>query len=322
MTPRIDPLILGEAADWLVQLQSGTATEDDHRAVQAWCQRSAQHAAAWQRAEAVLGDFRRLPTPVTGETLRRLSHNGAVSRRQALHRLGVWLLAAPAAWLAWRETPWQQWSADARTAVGEQRRLTLADGSLVLLNTDTAINIAFDTRQRRIELLAGEILITTAKDPASPGRPLLVRTPHGQAMALGTRFSVRIDGPLTRVAVLEGAVDARPLQGAGLLLKAGERSAFDTSHVLPAMALETGDLAWEHGMLLARDMRLADLLQELGRYRAGVLRCHPAVRELKVSGAFPLADTDASLRLLGDTLPVTVQGLTRYWVTVEPRTAA
>lgn len=150
MVQRIDPLILGEAADWLVQLQSGTATEADHRAVQAWCKRSAQHAQAWQRAEAILGDFRRLPTPVTGETLRRLSRNGAVSRRQALHRLGLWLLAAPAAWLAWRETPWQQWTADAHTAVGEQRTLTLADGSQVLLNTDTAIDITFDARQRQI----------------------------------------------------------------------------------------------------------------------------------------------------------------------------
>jgi len=321
MVQRIDPLILGEAADWLVELQSGTATEADHRAVQAWCQRSTEHAQAWQRAQAVLGDFSRLPAPVTGETLRRLSRNGAVSRRQALQRLGLWLLAAPAAWLAWRETPWQQWTADARTAVGEQRPLTLADGSQLLLNTDTSINISFDARERRIDLLAGEILLTSARDPATPARPLLVRTLHGQATARGTRFSVRIEGALTRVAVLEGAVDTRPLHAAGsLLLRAGERSAFDADRVLPASPLEVGDLAWENGMLLARDMRLADLLQELGRYRPGVLRCHPAVSELKVSGAFPLADTDASLRLLGDTLPVTIQGLTRYWVTVEPLT--
>lgn len=320
MVQRIDPLILGEAADWLVQLQSGTASEDDQRAVQAWCQRSAEHAQAWQRAEAILGDFRRLPVPVTGETLRRLSRNGAVSRRQALQRLGLWLLAAPAAWLAWRETPWQQWTADARTAVGEQRTVVLADGSRLLLNTDTSVNIRFDARQRRIDLLAGEILVTSAKDPATPARPLLIGTLQGQAVALGTRFSVRADGPLTRVAVLEGAVDLRPLQDtASLVLQAGERSAFEADRLLPASPLESGDLAWEHGMLLARNMRLFDLLQELGRYRHGVLRCHPAVRELKVSGAFPLADTDNSLRLLSDTLPVTIQGLTRYWVTVEPK---
>ncbi|MFJ4394709.1 FecR domain-containing protein [Pseudomonas sp. NPDC089396] len=315
MNPRIDPHILGEAADWLVQLQSGSATEDDHRAVQAWCQRSAEHAQAWQRAEAILGDFRRLPTPVAGETLRRLSRQGGVSRRQAMQRLGLLLLGAPAAWLAWRETPWQQWRADARTAVGEQRPLTLADGTRVLLNTDSAIDIHFNAQERRIDLLAGEILVTSAADT----RPLRVRTLHGQAQALGTRFSVRLDGPLTRVAVLEGAVQARPLHGSGQLLLAGQRSAFDATRVQPASTLDADDLAWEHGMLLARDMRLADLLQELGRYRPGLLRCHPAVAELKVSGAFPLTDSDASLRLLGETLPVAIHGLTRYWVTVEPR---
>ncbi|WP_336874087.1 FecR domain-containing protein [Pseudomonas juntendi] len=319
MRPPIDPLILGEAADWLVQLQSGAATDDDHRAVQAWCQRSSQHALAWQRAEAILGEFRRLPAPVTGETLRRLSRQGAVSRRQALQRVGMWLLAAPAAWMAWREAPWQQRAADARTAVGEQRSLTLADGSHVLLNTHTAIDIRFDARQRRIVLLAGEVLVTSANDPATPPRPLVVTTPQGHARALGSRFSVRIDGALTRVAVLQGTIANRPLHAAASVqLKAGERTAFDADRVLPATPLENGDLAWEHGMLLARDMRLADLLQELGRYRPGVLRCHPAVRGLKVSGAFPVTDTDASLRLLADTLPVTVQGLTRYWVTVEP----
>ncbi|WDY60263.1 FecR domain-containing protein [Pseudomonas sp. PSKL.D1] len=316
MSARIDPHILGEAADWLVQLQSGSATEADHVAVQAWCKRSSQHELAWQRAEAILGDFRQLPTPVAGETLRRLSQQGAVNRRQAMQRLGLLLMAAPAAWLAWRETPWQQWAADARTAVGEQRPLTLADGSRLLLNTDTAIDIAFSAGERRIDLLNGEILLTSASDP----RPLRVRTLHGTAQALGTRFSVRIAGPVTRVAVLEGTVDARPLHGMGnLVLQAGQQAAFTADLVQPATVLDSGDLAWEHGMLMARNMRLADLLLELGRYRSGVLRCHPAVRELKVSGAFPLADTDASLRLLSDTLPVSVQGLTRYWVTVEPR---
>ncbi|NIE77945.1 DUF4880 domain-containing protein [Pantoea sp. Ap-967] len=318
MSPRIDPAILGEAADWLVQLQSGSATEDDHRAVQAWCQRSSEHAMAWQRAESILGDLGRLPAPVSGETLRRLSRNGALSRRQAMQRLGLLLLAAPAAWLSVREMPWQQWTADARTAVGEQRPLALADGSQVLLNTHSALNIRFDAEQRRLDLLAGEILVSSATDPATPARPFLVRTLHGQVRALGARFSVRVDGPLTRVAVLTGAVDAQPLHGGGQQVQAGERTAFDSVRVQPAHALDAGDLAWEHGMLMARDMRLADLLQELDRYRPGVLRCHPGVRELRVSGAFPLTDSDASLRLLADTLPVVVRGMSRYWVTVEP----
>ena len=42
-------------------------------------------------------------------------------------------------------------------------------------------------------------------------------------------------------------------------------------------------------MLLAQDMRLAELVGELGRYRPGVLRCHPGIADLRVSGAFRCA---------------------------------
>ena len=61
------------------------------------------------------------------------------------------------------------------------------------------------------------------------------------------------------------------------------------------------------------------LIAELNRYRPGRLRCHPAVGQLRVSGAFPLRDTDASLDLLRKTLPVDIGRSSRWWVTVEPR---
>lgn len=320
MHPPIDPVILGEAADWLVHLQGGGATEEDHRAIQLWCGRSAQHAQAWQRAEAILGDFRAVPGSIASDTLKRARRAQGLGRRQALNRLGLLLLAGPAAWLAWRETPWREWAADQRTAIGEQKNLTLPDGTLVLVNTDSALNIAFTANQRLITLLSGEVLVTTAKDPAPAHRPFIVQTRHGTAQALGTRFSVRVGEARSHVAVLEGAVQVRPAQlGHGSIIKAGEQGAFGYSGMDAIQALDSGALAWEHGMLLAQNMPLADLLAELGRYRPGVLRCHDAVAGLKVSGAFPLRDTDASLALLRDTLPVTVSSHTRYWVTVEPR---
>jgi len=66
-------------------------------------------------------------------------------------------------------------------------------------------------------------------------------------------------------------------------------------------------------------MRLADFVVELGRYRPGVLRCDGAVSKVLVSGAFPLADTDAVLRMLEETLPIRVRSLSRYWVTIAAR---
>jgi transmembrane sensor len=319
MTQPIDPEILGEAADWLVQLQSGTATDEDRRAIQVWRDRSAQHAQAWQRAEAIIGDFRSVPGSIASDTIRRIGRNTGISRRQALNRIGLLLLAGPAVWLAQRELPWQQWMAEQRTAIGEQKTLTLPDGTHLLINTNSSLNIAFNTNERRISLISGEVLITTARDPSPTHRPFTVHTRDGIARALGTRFSVRVDAPLTRLAVLEGAVEIRTAeQSAPVIVRAGEQSGFSSTLIGPVEALDPAGLTWENGMMVAKQMRLADLLAELGRYRPGVLRCHSSVADLKVSGAFSLRDTDASLRLLQDTLPVSINSLTRYWVAVEP----
>lgn len=315
MSQPIDPLILGEAADWMVQLQSGSATDDDRCAIAQWQGRSAQHAQAWQRAQAILGDFNSVPAAIAGDTLKRIGRKKPLGRRQAL---GLLLVAGPAAWLAYRQLPWQQWTADQHTAIGEQKSLTLPDGTRLLINTGSSLNIAFSEQVRRIELLKGEVLITTAKDSAH--RPFIVHTRHGTARALGTRFSVRVGEQASRVAVTEGAVELMAEHASqGVIVKAGEQGAFSVDRVAAVEPLDESALTWENGMLLAQHMRLADLLEELGRYRAGVLRCHDSVANLTVSGAFSLRDTDASLHLLQETLPVRVSSLTGYWVTVEPR---
>jgi transmembrane sensor len=70
-------------------------------------------------------------------------------------------------------------------------------------------------------------------------------------------------------------------------------------------------------VLTAENMSLGQLVEELGRYRHGYLGCDPAVAQLPVMGAFPLDDSDQALRLLGAALPVKVQRLTPWWVSIE-----
>jgi len=320
MNHPIDPQILGEAADWLVQLQSGNATDDDHRAIQQWRGRSAQHAQAWQRAEAIMGDFRSVPSAIASETIKRIRRNKSIGRRQALNRIGLFLMAGPALWMAEHKLPWQEWMADQHTAIGEQKNLTLTDGTQLLINTNSSLSIAFSASERRITLFKGEVLITTGHESSSTYRRFIVQTRHGTARALGTRFSVRVEDRFSRLAVVEGAVEMRPgHSGSAVIVNAGEQSAFGSDSTAPVMPLDQASMTWENGMMVAKNMRLADLLNELGRYRQGVLRCHDAVADLTVSGAFSLRDTDASLRLLQSTMPINVSSLTRYWVAVEPR---
>ena len=118
----INPQILGEAADWLGQLHSGTATPADHQAIAQWRNRSLEHAQAWQRAEVLLGDFRGVPANLTMQTLKRASHQEGLSRRQPLPRLGLLLMAGPLS-IASQHLPWEQWTADQRADVAHRREI-------------------------------------------------------------------------------------------------------------------------------------------------------------------------------------------------------
>ncbi|MFR0690382.1 FecR domain-containing protein [Enterobacterales bacterium AE_CKDN230030158-1A_HGKHYDSX7] len=302
----IAPRILDEAADWMVRLHQD-ASEETRRACADWQRQSPQHARAWDRAERLLGQLGSLPPALAMPALGR---ERQLDRRRALKQLAVLLAVAPVGLAAWRTQPWQGWLADQHTAVGEQRKLPLPDGSLLTLNTDTAVDIAFTSAQRLVRLLRGEILLDTRAD----SRPFLVTTREGRMQTTEARFNVRQDEGATRIAVLRGRVQVSPLQGAGQWLGAGE------SVLLSAQALSTAPTtnpdAWTHGMLMADRMPLQTLLGELGRYRHGVLRCEPAVAHLAVSGAFPLLDSGRALSMLQATYPLRVRRVTDFWITL------
>lgn len=313
MEDDIDPRLLREAADWLVRQQTepgdaGWRAEFDH-----WRTRSAAHAAAWRRAEAVMHDFQQAPAGLTRRALAGVREQ----RRRALRALGALTLAAPGAWLLWRQAETDGWRADQRTTVGEQRTLTLADGSRLILNTASAVDIRFDLHARRVRLWRGEVLIDTAHDTASPARPFWVDTHAGRLRALGTRFAVRLVDDQIHLTVYAGAVEITPTQDTARVVDAGETAWFGATHIHPPLPLADPQAWWAEGMLVAQDMTLADWVAELSRYRPGVLRCDPAVAHWRVSGAFPLTDTDASLALLTHTRPLRLRSLTRYWVSLE-----
>lgn len=318
MSAVIDPAILEEAAGWLVRVQSEPLSAADRAAFDRWRERSAAHAAAWQRVQDMLRGFGQVPPAIGSDTLRRLDRPG---RRQALRALGTLLVLGPSAWVGWRTLPWREWAADVRTATGQQRHMELADGTRLVLNTASAVDILYTPEQRVLWLRAGEILLTTGHDPSPTPRPFIVRTSQGAIRALGTRFMVRDETARIRVAVFDGAVEIRPRDGGAtaVVLPAGQQTVFNAHEVEPLAAVDAGAASWEQGMLAVQNGRLADLVDELARYRRGVLRCDPAVADLRVSGAFALTDIDGSLRLLEKTLPVRISRVTPFWTTVAPR---
>lgn len=311
----VDARLLDEAAHWLARSHSSSFSAAEQQELARWRSRSPAHEQVWLCAEQLQERLGSLPPALGMAVLNRPRRRS--KRRQALRHAAL-LLATPAlGWLGWRHLPWQSWSADYRTARGESRSITLADSSRVLLNTDSAISVRFDTQARRVRQHAGEILVETAHTPAYAARAFVVETEEGRMQALGTRFIVRRQQGRTRLAVLEGAVRVTPARsGSSVIVQAGQQLAFDARTAATPSPLAAAPDAWTHGMLYAERMRLQDFLAEVGRYREGLLLCDPQVAELRVSGAFQLRDTDRILELLAQTLPVNVRSRTRYWVTV------
>lgn len=313
MAASLDRRTLEAAATWYVQLNATPPSKSELQAWHRWLGESAANAQAWARVEKLQRQLGGLPQEVALPTLA-----GVQARRRAvLKTLGILLATGATGWSVGELAPIETWLAQYRTVKGQRRRLQLTDGSRLDLNTDSAVDIAFDDDLRQICLRRGEILVETAADPA--GRPFVVHTQEGSVRALGTRFSVRSEAGRSEVRVMVHAVELRPLQQAATVLRldAGQQADFDSRQLGAVVPLLAGADAWAQGMLTVIEWRLADFLAELGRYRPGYLLCADPVADLRLSGAFRLDDTDTILENLGASLPVRVRYLTRYLVRVE-----
>lgn len=312
--------ILEEAADYLVRWQAGGISDADRAAHARWLARSADHARAWARAERLMQTLGALPPQIALPVLRRKTDP---RRRAAVAKLASLLALVPAGLLVSRTRAWQSGTADYHTATGETRQIRLADGSRVVLGTASAIDVAFTAKDRTVRLIAGDMLVDTAADTAAVRRPFQVHTAQGAMQALGTRFTVRQDTGKTRLAVLDGAVRIFPKRGGvGMqtVLSAHQQTWFSDRAVSVISVADDSIAAWTQGMLLVDDQRLADVVDELARYRSGVVSCDTAIANLRVSGAFPVTDTDRALAMLANTHPVSVHHrLGGYWVTVAAR---
>lgn len=311
------PEVIARAAAWLVQMQEGKLTAEAELQLQAWRLASAEHERAWQAAMQLKDMMGRVPGGLGQSVLGRQR----LDRRQLLLSIAVMATALPVTWVAYRQLP--VLTADYRTATGEQRHITLPDGSQLQLNTGSLVDVQFDAQQRLIRLHRGEIAIQTAPDnfiqeTSTHKRPFIVATPVGNIRALGTRFAVRtLDSDITQVEIYEHAVALKPTElGSEARLEAGKKAQFDRQkihfmedHVQPSAA-------WTNGQIIADNQRLGDFIADLARYHAGVLRCDPAVADLRISGVFQLKNPLQVLNVVADTLPVRIARVTDYWVTI------
>ncbi len=252
-----------------------------------------------------------------GLTQREIGTRLGVSERmagkyitRALSHCRAWLAAAVLVLMvvAAAQLPWRVWGADQRTAAGEQRVLTLADGSRVTLAGDSAINLDLSGERRRVSLLRGRAYFQVAPDPA---RPFLVDAGDARVRVTGTRFEVRRDsGDRVRLTVAEGQVIATG-EHRRLTLKAGEQVHWTRGRLGDSQRVDVGRvLAWLEGRLVFRDQPLEQILQELAPHHPDrLILLNRALGERRFSGTFDTAKPDAALSALSQTLPLTTRRL-------------
>ncbi len=311
---------LQEAAHWYVTLNDAS-DEAKREAWRQWLRSKPLHAAAWEKVDAVgrrFGGLCEQHDPVSmAAGLRRAASPG---RRRSLRALACLLVAGAGAGVGWRYPPAREqllaWCAGYRTSVGEIRDARLADGSRLWLNTASAADFVIDANWRRLILHQGEVMVRTAHDGE---RPFIVDTRFGTLRALGTLFLVRRQAEHTHLAVLEGAVEVSLAEtGERRVVAQGAQQDFFADRYGDGGVLDVMQTSWRAGMLTVDNIRLADFLGQLSRYRHGYLAAHPDVADLRVVGAYPVPDTDAALALLSEALPVRVHRSLPWWVTVEP----
>ena len=292
-----DAVIGQQAAAWWARLRADDFTRADADALRAWCASSPDHARAWRELQQLWQALdpalaRAAAAPQRENVLafplrpgRRAFLGGALAA-------GVAALALRPPLDAWPSL--QEMGADYRTGTGEQRQVALSPQMTVQMNTQTRINVR---APESIELLGGEaeILASGARQPVS------VLAGAGRMLAQSARFNVRHTDDAVCVTCLAGAVEV-VWQQRRQTLDAGQQLVYDERGVQAATAAQAGEAsAWRTGALSFVGKPLADVVDEINRYRPGrvVLRNAELGRRL-VRMRFSIGQTDGALAMIRD----------------------
>lgn len=318
------------ASDWMAELGQRELEPEQKAALTDWLRESPRNVRELLEATLLERDIR--DVPVSPEQLdewvkearesrapiplpvARSDADPHSDRATPRSKLRTWSIAASVAFVALiGGATYMRWQ-DGRysTELGEQKILTLADGSIVTLNTSSTIKVDFSDHRRTIELIKGEAFFRVAHDTT---RPFDVTARDATARAVGTQFNVRIAGQTTLVSVLEGVVDVReraPEVDHVLRLHKGEEATVDigqtleerqsprvvkTAHAAPMRAV-----AWTRGRVEFEGTPLIDVLGEFQRYRSFDVSVDEPLRQMRLTGSFDAQDLESALQYIA-TLP-------------------
>lgn len=291
--------IVARAAHWAALLDDADVTRQVREACERWCSQDPRHRVALDRMRGLAARFDRLDG-VERETLTvAAARRARPGHRSAIAALAMLVLVVAAG--GWLTLPplLAPLFPDHRTDAGQRRNVALADGSELVLDGNSAVDVDQSATVRRITLFQGQVQATVTPDA---NRPFTVITADGTATALGTAYIVRKQAEGTRITVVESRVQVcANAQAAGCLdLAAGQRALITPTGIQRLSDVDPRAAAgWVRGWLEADDMPVSELLNELNRQRQRPIRFDPAtLAGRRVTGSFPLDDTDRAVQAL------------------------
>jgi len=189
-----------------------------------------------------------------------------------------------------------------RTATGEQRIVTLDDGSRLNLNTETAVTVRYTAAARHVILIGGEALFSVAKDQA---RPFTVSANGVTVTATGTRFDVALKSNRTLVTLIEGRISVGAPDGATTWLEPGEQWRWPPEGLRVHMVKTENITAWTQGRIVLDNTALADAVAEVNRYGGNeVILDAPHLGTKRLSGSFQVGDSESFAAAVTAFLPL------------------
>ena len=301
-----------QAIDWLVKLRFDRPSAHTEQQFRQWLASHPHNPLAWQRVSQLGDELAGLPKDLSRRTLDG-SQRQRSSRRDHLKLLSLLAVGGSLGWATREPLGLPQMLADSSTATGERRQWQVSDGSHILLNTASAIDLHYSAEQRQLELVRGEVSLDSNPNDT---RPFYIDTRIGPLTTLNGQLLLRENNQGLLLAVRRGEVTLFPTSASPRQVHSGETVQVGANGSVHTVALHSDPWGWTDGVLSVQQMPLGEFVAELARYRPGLLRCAPEVANLKVSGTYQLADTAQILQLLTRSLPVRVDYKTRYWVSI------
>lgn len=323
-----------EAATWTWRLDAGSLGTEEQQAYEAWLRQDPRHRRAMEELSKVWGALDQLAEPRFTQR-HRITESDLPLPTMRARRPAAWFAAAAAVAACILGIAWYQHGSQQQTfstAVGQQRNATLADGSVVTLNTNTILESDLSRRERQIYLRKGEAHFQVAHDRS---RPFLVHAGDAVVRAVGTEFEVRVrEDRHVDVVVNEGKVEVQAAPMANLpsapvraatarAVSAGEQlstSGGDVA-VIPISARQlSSELAWREGAIVFDGEPLSVAVAEIERYTdSRIVISDPLVAHLKVGGRFRTDDVQGFFDGLQAALPVAVHHAADGQIYIDPR---